>query len=467
MTEPTNSNVPAESEEAQAQAGEVVKAPKAAISQRASFKIYLQRVCANNSSDMSLSLEALDSLDAIMSHLAWAITQRVCTIVDDGRTISLRDVRSVVQLLFPQELSKLAIQTCTAAVTKCHVADARGLQLLSGLNFPISLATRYLRQFGRSSLRVSKLASVTLAAALQYIASEIIDLSLNIARDQTKKRIKNRHVMLAIHKDQELHSLLVDDLKVFLPSTGVPDAIHPFLVQKRPKKRRQAQAAQAEAPEGGEEPAAKKRRFHPGTVSLRNIRKLQRSTLLQLRRAPFVRYCRKKAVGKRLSGAFITALQSYTEARTVELFQSANAIAIHAQRQMVLDKDLNLAAQLQPQLGFDHAFKPEESASELPFILKAGIRRLSQRAGVKFLSRNALHRALEYLTGFVSRHMSEVTSLVIRDRKCTISGQHLRRALSLHGVCLAINLRGRQSGSKRKAETPEADAQPGEATVAA
>jgi histone H3/H4 len=432
------------------------KPSHSSMSQRTSFKLYLQRVTSNLSPDFGLSAEALDSLDAIMVHLAEAITSRVHAIADDGKTIGAKDVSSVVQLLFPGELSLHANASFTKRLEQCKAAT-KGWQVASGLVFPFSLAMRHLRQFGRTTLRVSKLAGVCLASSVQYIASEIIELATGMARNDAKKRIKNRHVMLAIHNDAELHQLLIEELKVFLPSTGVMSSIHPFLVQKRAKKR--SRAAPEEVAEG-QEPTPKKRRFHPGTVSLRNIRKLQKSTELQLRRAPLVRYCRSRAPEKRLSAAFITALQSYVEAKTVELFQAANAIAIHAQRQMLLAKDLDLAMRLQPQLGFlDSAASQDD---KLPEILKPGLRRLSLRAGVKFMASAALQRALECVTTLVSRHMAEVNSLAVRDRKRTINGLHLRRALSLHGVCLAINLQSqkRHASPKPQASTPEAPATP-------
>lgn len=433
--------------------------PSHSMSQRTSFKLYLQRVTTRVCQDKSLSTEALDSLDAIMVHLAEAITSRVHAIVDDGCTIGERDVSSVTKLLFSGDLSTHFGAFYAKCYWKCKEVS-KGFQVASGLVFPFSLAMRHLRQFGRTNLRVSKMAGVCLAAGMEYVASEIMELAGNRARDAGKKRIKNRHVMLAIHEDSELHQLLIEELKVFLPSAGVQNAIHPFLVQKRAKKRSRAALAETKSPSQtgakeeaeGQDPAPKKRRFHPGTVSLRNIRKFQKSTDLQLRRAPLVRYCRARAPEKRLSAAFITALQSYVEAKTVEFFQTANAIAIHAQRQMLLDKDLDLAARLQPQVGFEAS----PDIEKLPDILKPGLRRLSLRAGIKFLSSAALQRALEYVSALVSRHMAEVNNLAVRDRKRTINGLHLRRALSLHGVCLAINLQARHSSSKsqQKSEAP-------------
>jgi len=421
------------------------------MSQRTSFKLYLQRVMAKLVQQMSLSGEALDALDAIMVHMAEAITRRAYAIVDEGRTLTARDIVSVIQLLFPDELAKHAEAECTEALSRCEAGNVRGLQILSGLTFPISLAMRHLRQFGRSNLRVSRLAGVCLAACLEYIASEIIELAHNAARDNAKKRIKNRHVMLAICSDGELHPLLVEELKVVLPDTGVLPSIHTSLLPKKHKKRKLPGAAPEAAP--GEAPPAKKRRFHPGTVSLRNIRKLQKSTQPQLRRAPLVRYCRTRVPGMRLSAGLVTGLQSYLESRVVDLFQAGNAIAIHAQRQMLLAKDLQLAVQLQP-LGMDLAAAAKDEVALLPAILKPGLRRLSQRAGVKFMAADALQLALKYASIWVTRHMAEVNSLATRDKKRTINGLHLRRALSLHGVCLAISLRGRHA-SKQAASKPD------------
>lgn len=96
----------------------------------------------------------------------------------------------------------------------------------------------------------------------------------------------------------------------------------------------------------------KPRRFRPGTVALREIRRYQKSTELLIRKLPFQRLVREVVQGFqgrndfKLQSHAIMALQEASEAYLTALFEDANLCAIHAKRVTIFPKDLQLARRI-------------------------------------------------------------------------------------------------------------------------
>ena len=92
------------------------------------------------------------------------------------------------------------------------------------------------------------------------------------------------------------------------------------------------------------------RRFRPGTVALREIRKFQKSTDLLIRKLPFQKVVREIATqfksDLRFQTQAILALQEACEAYLVKLFEDTNLCAIHAKRVTIMAKDMMLAKRI-------------------------------------------------------------------------------------------------------------------------
>ena len=92
----------------------------------------------------------------------------------------------------------------------------------------------------------------------------------------------------------------------------------------------------------------KPRRFRPGTVALREIRKFQKSTQLLIRKLPFQRLVREvvwefdKSRTLRLQSTAILALQEASESFLVNMFEDVNVCAIHGGRETIQVKDIQL-----------------------------------------------------------------------------------------------------------------------------
>jgi histone H3 len=95
---------------------------------------------------------------------------------------------------------------------------------------------------------------------------------------------------------------------------------------------------------------AKKFRWRPGTVALRQIKKFQASTSTLMRKAPFQRLVRELATGHkdglRWAAAAVLALQEATESYTTGLLSDANLCALHAKRVTLMSRDVSLARRL-------------------------------------------------------------------------------------------------------------------------
>jgi histone H2A len=103
----------------------------------------------------------------------------------------------------------------------------------AGLQFPVGRIHRLLRK-GNYAERVGAGAPVYLAAVMEYLAAEVLELAGNAARDNKKTRIIPRHLQLAIRNDEELNKLLSG---VTIAQGGVLPNIQAVLLPKKTEKK--------------------------------------------------------------------------------------------------------------------------------------------------------------------------------------------------------------------------------------
>lgn len=103
---------------------------------------------------------------------------------------------------------------------------------------------------------------------------------------------------------------------------------------------------------GKEQKEKKKRKFHPGTVALREIRRYQKSTELLIPRLPFQRFVKEviQEVANpdlRMRADALEALREAAEAHLVKTLEDGNRLAIHARRVTIRPSDMQLAQVIQ------------------------------------------------------------------------------------------------------------------------
>ena len=114
----------------------------------------------------------------------------------------------------------------------------------AGLQFPVGRVARHMKK-AKVSTRVGAGAPVYLAAVLEYLTAEVLELAGNAARDNKKTRIVPRHIQLAVRNDEELNKLLGG---VTIAAGGVLPNVHASLISKKsaPKGKANAKSSQSQ-----------------------------------------------------------------------------------------------------------------------------------------------------------------------------------------------------------------------------
>jgi histone H2A len=123
-----------------------------------------------------------------------------------------------------------------------HKKKAVSFSKKAGLTISVARVRRHLRA-GKYSTRFGVGAPVYLAAVLEYMCAEVLELAGNAARDNKCKRVTPRHITLAMRNDVELNKFLGPG--VHISQGGVLPSIQKALIptKKAPKTDEEKEAA--------------------------------------------------------------------------------------------------------------------------------------------------------------------------------------------------------------------------------
>ena len=147
------------------------------------------------------------------------------------------------------------------------------------------------------------------------------------------------------------HYHLVNQFTANMVKDGAPDVPQPDdlkWLSSHPEVSGSGKAPRSQVNAGTKK--RKRRRYRPGTVALREIRRFQKSTELLIRRMPFQRLVREIAqtysLYLRFQSGAVLALQEAAEAYLVGLLEDSNLCAIHAKRVTIMPRDMQLARRI-------------------------------------------------------------------------------------------------------------------------
>jgi histone H2A len=128
---------------------------------------------------------------------------------------------------------------------KAKVSDSKR----AGLTFPVGRVRSAIKsKIGK--MRLQKSAPVFMAAVMEYLAAEILELSGNALRDiqinhaNKTTRIMNKHVPMAIYNDSELNTAFRDFIfEGAPPSSEARDILKRLVNAQKDKKKKKKSAA--------------------------------------------------------------------------------------------------------------------------------------------------------------------------------------------------------------------------------
>ena len=77
----------------------------------------------------------------------------------------------------------------------------------AGLQFPVARIARYMKA-GKYAPRIGAVAPVYVAAVLEYVVGEVMELAGKVAQSEGRSRIKPRHIQVGMRNDLEFIKLL-------------------------------------------------------------------------------------------------------------------------------------------------------------------------------------------------------------------------------------------------------------------
>lgn len=332
------------------------------------FETYISKVLKHVSVDNGITANAKQQLNsaicAISRHIA-RLSVRL-TQISKKKTLSEKEVSNAVRLVFPGEVCVNSIAEGEESLAKFLVVDDnknKSRQDKAGIIFPPSITEKFLREFGFTKIMVTKNAPIYLAAVLEYVTQDILQLASDMARENKRVRITIRDLELSVRTDLELN-VLFDRCGITFIGGGVVPYIHQSLLVKKPRKKKKVDQPVS----SGKKP----HRFRPGTVAIRDIRRFQKmSNCLIFAKHPFEQHARKIISSynpsMKISKNVFIILQYYIERYIIQLLRDANSAAVHCNRVKLMPTDINFICNLR---GYEPILinSNENQEEELPDI---------------------------------------------------------------------------------------------------
>lgn len=439
--------------------------------QSRSFATYVQKVLKQLHPDGGMTLQAMDAVDFVLRYFTglFAEKSRRLALRNDTKTISSNEIEAAVKLLFSGEIGKHAISEGKKALTKysqfetTRESDKQSesgngefkapktmKQTKAGLIFSVSLVDNsYLRHQG---VNVGQGAPVYLAAVLEYLAAEILELAGNVARDNRRTRIKVRDIFIAVENDPELHTLFREHNLVLLGTGVLPHIDQRILESYKKKSAKKTRKTTVSKNTDTNADGKTSHRYRPGTVALRDIHKAQKSTRLMLCKVHIQKACKEITNASSdpskpvmMSQEARDILHYLVEQKVVEMFAEANEWCLHSGRNTVCVQDLQMAMRNEG---------VKNGCGENLLFTSPPITSLARRAGIYRMGGDVWTLMKDYIYTLLSRYLNSAMVVLQHQKRQSINLKVLAEALSTrYQVNLCVIPRKIRRTKKSSSET--------------
>ena len=326
--------------------------PKASLKKKRSrfFETYITKLLKQVSDTNGITTNSKQQLNSAICIISKILSTHIISLTEIAKkkTISEKEVKNALRIVFSGDLAKNAITSGEKAVEKFEtnvLGNTKGnsRQEKAGIIFPPAILEKFLRNFGYSNFMLTSQAPVYLAAAIEYLTAEILENSSSYANDNKRVRISIRDLELGVRNDKELNDFFIKNNITFLGG-GVSPFIHFSLLPKKNRVKRFNIKKDIDIDSN-----KKKHRFRPGTVSIREIRRFQKmSNCLTFAKFPFEKLVRQVVAEHntnentmKISKDVFIVLQYFIEQQIVSILHNANFAAIHAGRVKLIPVDID------------------------------------------------------------------------------------------------------------------------------
>ena len=293
-------------------------------------------------SQVGITLDSRHQVNSCLMYISKYMASLSCDLTKESkkRTLSETEVTGACRIMFSldEEFLDNLLKECDRSCESFKNSNTNeSRQTKANIIFAPSVCEKFLRDFDYNKMMITKLAPVCMAAALEFIAMNILLKGVDCLSDSKHKRLTIKDIDKGVKEDIVL-SKLFRKVNITFIDGSCKEFIHPTLLSNMTTHKQKKDD---------------KMKYRPGALSLKNMKQLQKEGMtLTIPKFSFEQHVRGVLRVMfpdndiKVSKSVFTILQHYIESYMINVLSDVNDISIHSKRVKVLQNDINLTMKL-------------------------------------------------------------------------------------------------------------------------